>query len=117
LAALEIVDRAPYLPGLESRWVEERRQHLRELATDARYDAAELAFSDGRLPDAESLTEAVLGAEPFHEAAWRLAMRLASARGDDQGVLRVYQRCDRVLAEVGAAPSTTTRELVDQLRR
>jgi hypothetical protein len=44
-------------------------------------------------------------------------MRLASARGDDQGVLRSYQRCDRVLAEVGAEPSATTRQLVDLLRR
>jgi DNA-binding SARP family transcriptional activator len=117
LAALEIADRGPYLPGVDSRWVEERRQQLRELATDARYEAAELAFAQGRPQDAEQLTETVLEAEPFYEAAWRLAMRLASARGDDQGVLRAYQRCERVLAEVGAEPRATTRQLVDQLRR
>jgi DNA-binding SARP family transcriptional activator len=117
LAALEVVDRGAYLPGIESHWVDERRQRLGELATDARYEAAELAFSAGRLDDAARLTEAVLDAEPFHEAAWRLAMRLAGARGDDHGVLRSYQRCDRVLAEVGAEPSATTRQLVDQLRR
>jgi DNA-binding SARP family transcriptional activator len=117
LNALEIADQGPYLPGIESEWVDERRQQLRELATDARYDAAELAFSQGRLQNAERLTDTVLEAEPYHEPAWRLAMRLASARGDDQGVLRSYQRCDHVLAEVGAAPSATTRQLVDQLRR
>jgi DNA-binding SARP family transcriptional activator len=117
LAALEVVDQGPYLPGMESRWVEERRQHLRELATDARYETAELAFSAGRLDDAERLTEMVLEAEPFHEPAWRMAMRLAGARGDDHGVLRSYQRCERLLAEVGAEPSATTRRLVDQLRR
>ncbi len=44
-------------------------------------------------------------------------MRLASARGDDQGVLRAYQRCEQVLAEVGAEPTATTRQLVGQLRR
>ena len=117
LAALEGVDDGVYLPGLESRWVEERRQRLRELVTDARYDAAELAFSAGRPGDAERLTDTVLEAEPFHEGAWRMVMRLASARGDDQGVLRAYQRCSQVLAEVGAEPSATTRRLVDQLRR
>jgi DNA-binding SARP family transcriptional activator len=117
LAALEVVDRGPYLPGIESRWVEERRRYLRELATDARYEAAEVAFAEGRPLDAERLTESVLEAEPFYEAAWRLTMRLAGNRGDDQGVLRSYQRCERVLAEVGAEPSATTRHLVDQLRR
>jgi DNA-binding SARP family transcriptional activator len=117
LAALEVVDQGAYLPGIESQWVEERRQLLRELTTDARYEAAELAFSEGRLPDAERLTATVLEAEPFHEAAWRLTMRLAGARGDEQGVLRSYQRCDQVLAEVGAEPSATTRQLVAQLRR
>jgi DNA-binding SARP family transcriptional activator len=117
LAALETVDQGPYLPGIDSRWVEERRQQLRELATDARYEAAGLAFSEGRLQHAERLTETVLEAEPFHEPAWRLAMRLACARGDNHDVLRSYQRCAQILAEVGAEPSATTRQLVDQLRR
>ena len=90
---------------------------LAELATDARYEAAELAFAAGRPEEAERLTQAVLAAEPYHEPAWRLAMRLAGARGDDQAVLRSYRRCDRTLAEVGAEPSRTTRELVNQLRR
>jgi DNA-binding SARP family transcriptional activator len=117
LAALETVGQGEYLPGICSRWVEDRRQELRELATDARYEAAELAFAEGRLLKAERLTETILEAEPFHEAAWRLTMRLASARGDNQGVLRSYQRCDRVLAELGAGPSASTRHLMDQLRR
>ena len=117
LAALRVLDRGAYLPGVKSPWADERRRWLQEVATDARYEAAELAFSTGRLDDAEHLAEAVLDAEPFHEAGWRLVMRLASARGDDQGVLRSYQHCERVLAEVGAEPSRTTRQLVDQLRR
>lgn len=117
LAALGLLDRGAYLPGVKSPWTDERRRWLQEVATDARYKAAELAFSTGRLDDAERLAKAVLDAEPFHEAGWRLIMRLASARGDDQGVLRSYQHCERVLAEVGAEPSRTTRQLVDQLRR
>jgi DNA-binding SARP family transcriptional activator len=117
MSALEVVDQGPYLPGIDSQWVEDRRQHLRELVTDARYEAAGLALSEGRLQDAERLTEAVLQDEPFHEPAWRLTMRLSCARGDDHGVLRSYQRCERVLADVGAEPSPSTRQLVDQLRR
>ena len=117
LAALEIIDQGPYLPGITSQWLDQRRQRLTELATDARYEAAELAFSAGRFEESERLIKAVLDAEPFHEAVWRLAMRLAGARGDDIGVLRTYQRCEQVLAEVGAEPTATTRQLVDQLRR
>lgn len=117
LAALEVVDQGPYLPGVASHWVEARGQLLRELSTDARYEAAELAFAGGRLEEAELLTGAVLDSEPYHEAAWRLSMRLAAGRGDDQAVLRSYRRCDRILAQVGAEPSATTRQLVNQLRR
>ena len=117
LSALEVAGRGAYLPISSSRWVEERSQKIRELSTDARYEAAELAFAAGQLELAERLTNAVLDAEPFHEPAWRLTMRLAAARGDDQAVLRSYKHCDRVLAEVGAEPSATTRQLVNQLRR
>jgi DNA-binding SARP family transcriptional activator len=117
LAALHIVEQGPYLPGISSCWVEERSQLLRERSTDARYEVAELAFSSGEFEQAERLTDAVLDAEPYHEPAWRLRMRLAAAHGDEQAVLRSYQRCDRVLTEVGAAPSATTRQLVNQLRR
>jgi hypothetical protein len=33
------------------------------------------------------------------------------------GVLGTYQRCEKVLAEVGAEPTATTRQLIDQPRR
>jgi DNA-binding SARP family transcriptional activator len=117
LAALEVYDRGPYLPDVASRWVEERREHLAELATDARYEAAELAYAEGRLSDARRLAGEVLRVEPLREAAWRLTMRLASALGDEDGVLRAYQRCEQALAEVGATPAQTTRQLLERLRR
>ena len=117
LAALDVVARGPYLPGMASDWVEERRRRLSALATDARFEAAELAFAHGRMEEAERLSDVVLATEPYHEGAWRLTMRLAGARGDEQGVLRLFHRCEQVLAQVGAEPSATTRQLVDQLRR
>jgi DNA-binding SARP family transcriptional activator len=100
-----------------SRWVDERRRHLAELATDARCEAAEVAFAEGRLAEARQLVDAVLREEPYREAAFRLKMRLAGALGDEDGVLREFQRCERALAAVGAAPTRTTRRLLDQLRR
>jgi DNA-binding SARP family transcriptional activator len=115
--ALEIFDRSEYLPGVESEWAEERRERLAELATDARLKAAELAFEDGRHRDAQRLADQVLEADPLRESAWRLRMRLASALGDDDGVVRAYQRCRRALASVDAAPSANTYRLLERLRR
>jgi hypothetical protein len=48
LLALELFDRGLYLPGVRSLWAKERRRRLTELASDARYEAAELAFASGR---------------------------------------------------------------------
>jgi DNA-binding SARP family transcriptional activator len=117
LSALEVYDRGPYLPDFASRWVDDRRAHLGELATDARYEAAELALAEGRLGEAKELATEVLRVEPYREAAWRLIMRLAGAVGDDDGVIRAYRRCQEALAAVGASPAATTRELLQRLRR
>jgi DNA-binding SARP family transcriptional activator len=115
--ALAVFDRGEYLPGIRSHWVDERRQRLNELATDARYEAAELAFAAGILDQADRLAAHVLTADPFREAAWRLTMRIASALGDDDGVIRAYQRCERALARLGTEPAPSTRELLGRLRR
>jgi DNA-binding SARP family transcriptional activator len=117
MSALEAFDRGPYLPDFGSRWVEERRERLRELATNARYEAAELAFAEGRLGEAKQLVSEVLRVEPLREAAWRLTMRLANALGDEDGVLRAYRRCEQALATVGASPGPTSRQLLERLRR
>jgi ATP/maltotriose-dependent transcriptional regulator MalT len=117
LAALELFDQGEYLAGVGSRWVEERRRHLTELATDARYEAAELAFADGDLEQARRLVDEVLRGDRFRETAWRLTMRLLSSLGDEDGVIRAYQQCERALAAIGAVPSPTTQELLARLRR
>jgi DNA-binding SARP family transcriptional activator len=117
LAALQVFDRGDYLPGSHLRWVDDRREHLIELATDARYEAAELAFAAGGLDRAEQLASEVLRTDPFREGAWRLTMRVASALGDHDGVIRAYQRCESALAQIGTEPATSTRELLDLLRR
>jgi DNA-binding SARP family transcriptional activator len=117
LDALEIFDRGEYLPGSHVRWVDDRRDHLIELATDARYEAAELAFAAGSLDRADRLGAEVLRIDPFREAAWRLTMRIASALGDHDGVIRAYQRCESALGQIGTEPAPSTRELLERLRR
>jgi DNA-binding SARP family transcriptional activator len=117
LDALDVFDRGDYLPGSHLRWVDDRREHLVELATDARYEAAELAFAAGSLDRADRLAAEVLRVDPFREAAWRLTMRVANALGDHDGVIRAYQRCESALAQIGTEPASSTRELLERLRR
>ncbi|HEX5620023.1 MAG TPA: BTAD domain-containing putative transcriptional regulator [Solirubrobacteraceae bacterium] len=117
LAALTIADQGEFLPDASTQWVEHRREALGSVITDARLDAAELAFAAGRYDDADHLAGQVLDAEPYREAAWRLRMRLADALGAGDSVIRAYHACERALAELGTTPSKTTRELLERLRR
>jgi DNA-binding SARP family transcriptional activator len=117
IAALAVADQGEFLPDASTQWAEQRREALASAITDARLDAAELAFAAGRSDDAERLATQVLEAEPYREAAWRLRMRLADALGAGDSVIRAYHACERALAELGTTPSKTTRELLERLRR
>jgi DNA-binding SARP family transcriptional activator len=117
LRAIALTERGEYLEGLSSRWVEERRELMSRLITEARYDAAELAFAAGRYTDASRLVEAILARDPFREGAHRLDMRIANAIGDEDRVIAAYRRCEQTLSRLGTAPSATTRQLLETLRR
>jgi DNA-binding SARP family transcriptional activator len=116
LAALTLAQRGEYLAGTGSAWVDEHRARLLERVVDARFEAAELAFAASNLELAEQLGRDVLDGDPDREAACRLMMRIAGARGDADGVIREFKSCERALAEIGAAPSQSTRHLLDALR-
>jgi DNA-binding SARP family transcriptional activator len=117
LRALEIFDRGEYLPGSRSEWAEQRKRDLGDLASDARYEAGELALASGDYGRARALVAQVLEADPFREPAWRLSMRIAEMLGDEPGIIRAYHECERSLAAVGTTPSPTTRQLLERLRR
>jgi DNA-binding SARP family transcriptional activator len=116
LEALAVYDRGPYLPRAGSGWVDDRRAHLAKAATDARHDAAKLAFDLGRFASARELNSATLDANPYDEAAWQLRMRIANALGDLSAVLDGFRGCERALAELGTTPSRGTRTLLEDLR-
>jgi DNA-binding SARP family transcriptional activator len=117
LRALEIAERGEYLPGIVAAWVDTRRERLAGLVADARLDAAELAFAAGRYAEAGRLVAAILEQDAFREGAHRLEMRIANATGDEDRVIAAYRRCERMLGELGTTPSTTTRRLLETLRR
>jgi ATP/maltotriose-dependent transcriptional regulator MalT/DNA-binding SARP family transcriptional activator len=117
LAALEVFGGGEYLPGSRSQWADQRQQYLGDLATNARYEAAELALAAGQYEQARASCEQVLRADGFRESAWRLSMRIADALGDEAGVVRAYRACEQALRELGATPSPSTMDLMQRLRR
>ena len=115
--ALAPLQRGEYFPGIRSAWVDDRRQHLAELATTARAAAADAAYAADQYPNAQSLAEAVLAADPLREATWRTLMRIRSAVGDYDGVITTFAQCEKALRAAGIAPAPSTRNLLNQLRR
>lgn len=115
--ALEPLMRGEYFPGISSAWVDERRQHLSELAATARANAAEAALSVDRYDEAHRLAVAVLAEDPLREGMWRMLMRVSAAVGDYDGVVTTFARCERALRSAGIEPAASTRTLLNQLRR
>lgn len=117
LAALERFAVGDVLPGAVGPWAQERRDALNRLVVEHRLGAAELALELGRYALGIELADAVLRDEPFRESAWRLRMRLAQMLGDEDAVVRSFHRCETALADFGATPSSSTRQLLETLRR
>jgi DNA-binding SARP family transcriptional activator len=117
--ALTPLSRGEYFSGVGvcSTWVDERREHLAELATTARAAAAHAAYTADQYQDAQRHAETVLAADPLREAVWRTSMRIRSAVGDYDGVITTFAQCERALSAAGVKPAASTRALLDQLRR
>lgn len=116
-AALELRSGGTYLPGVDSAWAEQRRAELEELTTTAHFEAAETAYGLEQLAEAQHRVEEVLKADPYREPAWRLAMSIAHALGDETAVVTAFRGCERALRELGARPTQTTCRLLERLRR
>jgi DNA-binding SARP family transcriptional activator len=117
LKALNIVGRGEFLPGLDSAWATQRREQFEEQAVQARLQAAQVAFTTHQYRQAEQLAEQVVAQDPYKESAWRILMRIASATGNEDGVVASFRRCKQALNELGIMPSDSTQQLFQRLRR
>ena len=115
-AALHLSARGAYLDTVECAWATERRAELDARIAEARLSLAVAAFEESRFELAETTLALVVQDDPLNERAWRLLMRVASARGFDNRVPELYVRCEQALAEVGVEPSAATRQLIAGLR-
>jgi DNA-binding SARP family transcriptional activator len=117
LLALEQRGTEPFLDGVKSAWAEERRRHIASLVSDVHFEAAEAAYAEGEFAQARRLLGSLLAADPFREAAWRLSMRVASALGDEDGIVQAFRGCERALEDLATQPSSVTQQLLAELRR
>lgn len=115
--AIALTEGGDYLPRAKTAWAAERRDQLERLTQDARFEAAELSHAQGRLTEAQALLDSVVERDPYRESAWRLQMQVASELGADDRVIDAYRRCEAALDAIGASPSSSTRRLLQQLRR
>lgn len=101
----------PLLPGVDTPWVDRRRDELRSLLVRALEAEAELHARGGEWAEAVEALEAALAAEPLRESAWRGLLQAHAGAGNRGEALRAYERCRVVLAEelgINPAPETET---------
>jgi two-component SAPR family response regulator len=113
--ALALYGNGPYLERDATPWARQRRRRVDELAEEALIEASETAYELAEYEEAERLVRSGLAINRFRESAWRQLMRTAAATGDRGAVVEAFRQCERAVAEIGAAPSAATGELLAQL--
>jgi DNA-binding SARP family transcriptional activator len=110
--------RRPFLPGLEGRWIDSRRETLRTAHVRALDCLAEVHEWNGEHALALRAAGEAVEIEPYRESGYRRVMRLHQMAGDRAEGLRVYARlADLLNRELGAEPAAETRALRDVLSK
>jgi hypothetical protein len=116
-AALAIADRG-LLPGLEARWIDDRRAELADLRIEALEAVASIGAHLGgaELPAAEQAARAAVEAAPFRESARAALIEALRARGNVAEALRTYEDLRVLLREeLGTTPGPALVALHERL--
>jgi len=107
-----------YLPELGSYWVVTERERLQQLYMETLLKLAGLYLEKRQYEAALSCCQRAIGADPYQEEAYRMAMRVYAAMGNRAAVVRQYEQCNQALQEgIGIPPSEQTRTLYEVLIR
>jgi DNA-binding SARP family transcriptional activator len=108
------LDPGELLPDWDDAWLEQERERLRQLLLHVMEAEARWYSCEGRFGLALDLALALLHADELRESAHRLVVEIHLAEGNFAQAQRAYERCRTVLgAELGVAPSTALRGLVE----
>ena len=107
-----------FLPGEDEPWVDNQRRRLEEILIRSLelVGRACVEIGAGELDTAERTARNLIARAPYRESGHRLLMETLAARGNTAEALLVYDALrQRLRDELGAAPSTQTKELHRQL--
>ena len=109
--------RGELLEGLEDEWALSARERHRERVIAVLERLAQVAEQRDEVREAVELTRRQVECDPFDEAAHRRLITRLDASGDRAAAMRSYHTLsERLRRELGVAPSSQTRELIEQLR-
>lgn len=104
------------LPGWEEDWLDDPRERLRLLQTQALETAAERLIAAGQPAEALPYALAAVQAQPWSESANRLIIEIHARRGDPSNALRRYRRFRAALEdELGVQPGPDMIAAIRQL--
>ena len=100
------------LPGIDDEWAETEREAYRERQGARFRGLAEQALAEGRTREAVDWARRRCAVARWDESAHRALVRALLADGDRAGAADAAQRfTERLRADLGVAPSPTTRSL------
>jgi DNA-binding SARP family transcriptional activator len=107
-----------FVPGVEGRWIDDRRRAANALLVRA-LEAEALALSAcGEGSAAMAAAQQAVDLDPYQESAQRTLMRACAFAGNKAEALRCYERCRSLLAEeLGVDPAPATQALHLQILR
>jgi TolB-like protein len=101
-----------------NEWLRGQRVRIEGLFVDALLRFAELELRAGQAEPALAAAEHAVAADSLREDAHRLVIRALAAAGRKAEALRRFDQLAALLkAELNTAPDTSTRALVDEIRR
>lgn len=113
--ALELA-RGELLDGLDDDWAILARERHRARVVEALERLAAAAEAAGRIDEAIALTERQVTRDPLAEDVCRRLLARLAASGNRAAAIRAYRsHSQRLHHQLGIAPSTATRALVERL--
>jgi DNA-binding SARP family transcriptional activator len=119
LAALFIAERE-FMPGEDTPWIGEQRQHLADIRLRAleAYAVAALGIGGTELPAAVRAGRQLVSLAPLRESGYQVLMRALASQGNVAEALHVHgSLCEVLRDELGVSPCARTQEVYDHLLR
>lgn len=113
-----VISRRPFLPDVESPWIESQRNTLRALLMRALQCLVSISAKNGEHALAIQHAVEMVELDPFRETAYQLLMKMHAAAGDRAEALRVFAKCRELLRdEMGISPSPQTEAVYLEILR